>query len=85
MGNEGRNWSFPRLQNPICCMIQVAANKRFNADLFLKDLAASVAEVEAEPARYGEGMAKLYGVAATVPERSIITGLLEAYLDVVYL
>jgi sphinganine-1-phosphate aldolase len=85
MGNEQRNWSFPRLQNPICCMIQVAANKRFNADLFLKDLAASVAEVEAEPARYGEGMAKLYGVAATVPEKSIITGLLEAYLDVVYL
>jgi sphinganine-1-phosphate aldolase len=85
MGNEQRNWSFPRLQNPICCMIQVAANKRFNVDLFLKDLAASVAEVEAEPSRYGEGMAKLYGVAATVPEKSIITGLLEAYLDVVYL
>lgn len=85
MGTEERNWSFPRLQNPICCMIQVAANKRFNADLFLKDLAAAVAEVEAEPTRYGQGMAKLYGVAATVPERSIITGLLESYLDVVYL
>jgi len=85
MGAPGRDWSFPRLMNPISCMIQVAANKRFDVDLFLKDLADSVAEVENEPTKYGEGMAKLYGIAATVPERSIITDLLTSYLDAVFI
>jgi hypothetical protein len=92
---------------------KVGAKASFDAEAFLADLKSCVEEVLAEPGKYGEGMAKVYGkrilrvfcrftvinalnkpyhcfpnqllgMAASVPDRSIVDDLLKSYVDAVY-
>ena len=50
---------------------------------FVKDLQAAVAEVKNAPAAEG-GMAPVYGMAATLPLRGVVSNILKAYMDVLY-
>jgi glutamate/tyrosine decarboxylase-like PLP-dependent enzyme len=77
-----RRWSLNGLHHPpavhICTTLRhtqpgVAAQ-------FLADLRASVDEVKAGPAKEG-GMAPLYGMAATLPEREFVSDFLKVYMD----
>jgi hypothetical protein len=53
------------------------------AERFLADLRASVDEVRSQPAEK-EGMAPVYGLAATIPFRGMVQDLLKKYIDLLY-
>jgi hypothetical protein len=52
------------------------------ADRFESDLEASVEEVRAVPAAEDAGgLAPIYGLAASVPDRTLVSDFLKAYMD----
>jgi sphinganine-1-phosphate aldolase len=53
------------------------------ADRFLEDLRASVEHVRSNPSEKGT-MAPVYGMAATVPFRGLLSDLLKRYMDLLY-
>jgi glutamate/tyrosine decarboxylase-like PLP-dependent enzyme len=53
------------------------------AERFLEDLRAAVEHVRAHPQETGS-MAPVYGMAATVPFRGILSDLLKKYMDLLY-
>ena len=53
------------------------------AERLLADLADAVAEVRAQPEAEG-GMAPVYGMAATLPDRQIVADVLKTYMDLWY-
>jgi sphinganine-1-phosphate aldolase len=50
---------------------------------FLKDLKDSVALVKSNPNAFPDGLAPMYGMAASLPDRSIISDIGKTYLDAV--
>ncbi len=50
---------------------------------YLGDLRAAVAYVQAHPTEEG-GMAPVYGMAATLPFRGVVSDLLKRYMDLLY-
>lgn len=50
-------------------------------DTFLSDLRDSVQEVIDHPEWFEDGMAPIYGMAATMPDRSLVSELLTNYTD----
>ena len=50
------------------------------AERFLGDLDAAVAQVRSEPAS-ATGMAPVYGMAATLPDRGTVTTMLKGFMD----
>ena len=80
-----RGWSLNGLHKPAC--VHIAITQRHSqpgvAERFVQDLRAAVDEVKTQPAQSG-GMAPVYGLAGTVPARSMVGDLLERYMDVIY-
>ena len=80
-----RRWSLNGLHKPSC--FHIALTLRHTqpgvADRFIKDLKDSVAHVKANPGNK-EGLAPVYGLAATLPFRGMVSDILKKYLDVVY-
>lgn len=77
-----RHWSLNGLHHPpavhICTTLRhtqpgVAAK-------LLADLRESIDQVKTEPSKEG-GMAPLYGMAATLPERGVVSDFLKFYMD----
>ncbi len=80
-----RNWSLNGLHKPSCLHLCVTLRHTQPGivDRFLSDLQAAVAQVRENPGEKG-GMAPVYGMAATLPVRSIVGDLLARYLDALY-
>jgi sphinganine-1-phosphate aldolase len=81
----GRGWSLNGLHRPpaVHLCVTLRHTEPGVADRFLADLRASVAEAGSRPA--GEqGMAPVYGLAATLPFRGVVHDLLKRYLDLLY-
>jgi glutamate/tyrosine decarboxylase-like PLP-dependent enzyme len=80
MGTRG--WSLNGLHHPpavhICTTLRHAAPGV--AQRFVADLEASVAEVRTSPAAEG-GMAPVYGMAATLPDRGAVATMLKSFMD----
>ena len=80
-----RGWSLNGLHKPpavhICVTLRHA--QPGVAERFVDDLRASVAQVRADPNMKG-GMAPVYGLAATVPFRGLVSELLKRYMDLLY-
>lgn len=80
-----RGWNLNGLHHPpaihICVTLPHTAPGV--ADRFIADLRDAVAAVRREPRARG-GMAPVYGMAASLPFRGVISDLLRRYLDVVY-
>ena len=80
-----RKWSLNGLHNPPALHICVTLRHTLPgvADKFLKDLRSAVTHVQETP--QGEtGMAPIYGMAATLPFRGIVSDLLKKYIDLLY-
>lgn len=79
---SAKHWSLNGLHKPQA--VHLCTTLRHTqpgvAEQFLADLRASVDEVKAEPASEG-GMAPLYGMAATLPERGFVSDFLKMYMD----
>ena len=85
MENMGRRgWSLNGLQRPAAVHIAVTLRHTLPgvADRFLADLAASVAEVRANPG-VSTGMAPMYGMAASLPA-DVVHQVLAGYLDMLF-
>jgi sphinganine-1-phosphate aldolase len=57
------------------------ANQVGKAKEILKDLADSIEEVLANPTKYNDGAAAIYGLAASVPDRTAVAGLALLFVD----
>ncbi|OHD65130.1 MAG: sphingosine-1-phosphate lyase [Spirochaetes bacterium RBG_13_51_14] len=80
-----KGWSLNGLHRPSCVHICVTLRHALPgvAERFIKDLKAAVAHVKKNPGEKG-GMAPVYGMAATFPDRTAVTDMLDAYLDTLY-
>jgi glutamate/tyrosine decarboxylase-like PLP-dependent enzyme len=82
---SARGWSLTGLQRP--AGIHVSPTLRHAepgvAERFAADLKEAVAFVRENPDFMG-GMAPIYGLAATVPDRSLVHGMLQQVMDVYY-
>ncbi|MDH3398683.1 MAG: aminotransferase class V-fold PLP-dependent enzyme [Acidimicrobiia bacterium] len=80
-----RGWSLTGLQYPPALHVAVTLRHTQEgvAERFLDDLRWAVARVQEEPGS-AEGLAPVYGMAATVPARAIVSELLERYVDLLY-
>lgn len=83
MGDKG--YSLNGLHRPAC--LHIAVTLRHTQDgvkeRFIEDLKDAVAEVAAHPGQEG-GSAPIYGMAASIPVRSVVGDLLKSYMDAYY-
>jgi glutamate/tyrosine decarboxylase-like PLP-dependent enzyme len=84
-GMTDRKWSLNGLHKPTAVHLCVTLRHTQPgvADRFLADLKATVELVKAQPAAHG-GLAPIYGMAATIPFRGMVSELLKRYIDVLY-
>ncbi len=84
-GMERRGWRLTGLQFPPAVHIAVTLRHTVPgvAERFLTDLEAAVRDARKLPASEG-GMAPVYGMAASLPFRSMVDDLLRRYLDLLY-
>jgi sphinganine-1-phosphate aldolase len=80
-----RGWSLNGLHRPSCVHLCVTLRHTQPGvkERFAEDLQAAVAEVKSAPEAEG-GMAPVYGMAATLPLRGVVSNILKAYMDVLY-
>ena len=80
-----KQWALTGLLNPAAIHVSPTLRQaeRGVAERFVEDLKASVAYVRDTPNIEG-GMAPIYGLAASIPDRSIVHGLLKQVMDVYY-
>ncbi len=80
-----RQWSLNGLHRPPCVHICVTLRHTLPgvSERFLEDLKTAVEHVKSHPEEKG-GMAPVYGLAASIPDRSIVADLLEMYIDLLY-
>jgi hypothetical protein len=80
-----RQWALTGLQRP--AGIHVSPTLRHAqagvVERFVADLQESVAYVREHPGSEG-GMAPIYGMAATVPDRAVVHDLLKSFMDMYY-
>jgi glutamate/tyrosine decarboxylase-like PLP-dependent enzyme len=80
-----RGWSLNGLHKPTCVHLCVTLRQTQPgvAERFLRDLEAAIAHVKANPEEKGT-MAPVYGLAATMPLRGVVSDMLKRYLDLIY-
>jgi glutamate/tyrosine decarboxylase-like PLP-dependent enzyme len=80
-----RRWSLNGLHHPpaVHLCVTLPHTQAGVAERFLADLADSIAHVRAHPDEPG-GLAPVYGMAATLPLRGVISELLKRYIEVLY-
>jgi len=79
---SSRGWSLNPLQKPagIHLSVTLRHTQAGVSERFIEDLKAAVAQVKAHPSEHGSS-APLYGTAATIPMRGLVTDLLKRYID----
>jgi glutamate/tyrosine decarboxylase-like PLP-dependent enzyme len=80
-----KKWSLNGLHKPTCIHLCVTLRHTQPgvAERFLADLREAVEHVKAHPEEKGS-MAPVYGMAATLPLRGMVSDLLKKYLDVIF-
>jgi len=80
-----RTWSLNGLHRPRALHICVTLRHTQPgvAERFIGDLTEAVAQVRQHPKARG-GLAPVYGLAATLPFRGVVSDLLKQYLDLLY-
>lgn len=80
-----KHWNLNGLHKPACFHIALTLRhtQQGVAERFIHDLKESVAHVKANPGNK-EGLAPVYGMAASLPFRGMVSDILKKYLDVIY-
>jgi len=80
-----KKWSLNGLHKPTCVHICVTLRHTQPgvAERFIADLKEAVEHVKAHPEEKGT-MAPVYGMAATLPLRGMVSNLLKKYLDLIF-
>ncbi|KAJ1969498.1 Dihydrosphingosine phosphate lyase, partial [Dimargaris verticillata] len=79
-----KGWGLSVLQFPACVHFAFTLPSASMAEQFLIDLRDAVAQVKANPTHFGEGSAAIYGLATTVPDRSIVGDIARGFVDSLY-
>ncbi|KAI8055085.1 pyridoxal phosphate-dependent transferase [Syncephalis plumigaleata] len=80
-----RGWHLSSLQEPDAVHISCTLLTVKRADDFCKDLQAAVDEVRADPSLNKKGQAAIYGMAATIPDKSLIGEVAKGFVDALYI
>jgi len=80
---HSKGWNLNNLMNPNCIHICVTLRHINMVNEFLNDLTTSVATIVGNPNAFPGGNAGVYGLAATLPDRSIVKDMGVTYLDAV--
>ena len=85
-GMKNRGWSLNSLQFPVSAHICITTLHTLPgvADRFLNDVREITAEIMKNPGACDTGTAAVYGMAASIPDRSIVSELTGCYLDALY-
>jgi hypothetical protein len=80
-----RGWSLNGLHKPPALHVCVTLRHTQPgvAERLLSDLGAAVDDVRDDPAKEG-GMAPVYGMAASLPDRAAVADMLKVYMDLWY-
>ena len=80
-----KGWSLNGLHKPSCIHLCVTSRhtQSGEAERFIQDLKAAVAYVRANPEEKGS-IAPVYGMAATMPMRGVVSDMLKRYLDLIF-
>jgi len=80
-----KKWSLNGLHKPTCVHLCVTLRHTQPgvAERFLADLREAVEHVKGHPEEKGS-MAPVYGMAATIPMRGMVSDLLKKYLDLIF-
>jgi sphinganine-1-phosphate aldolase len=82
---SSRGWNLNVLQNPACLHICVTYANAGQAQQFLADLDASLEEVRTAPkGKFKDGSGAMYGMAASIPDKSLISQVSYSFLDALY-
>lgn len=83
---KSRGWNLNVLQNPPSIHLCVTyANADKAAINFVDDLQASVKEVQnAPPGKYKNGSGAIYGMASSIPDKSLVNQVAYGFLDTLY-
>ncbi|MEM8607426.1 MAG: aspartate aminotransferase family protein [Myxococcota bacterium] len=81
---DARGWHLNRNQFPSALHVMVTPAHVGVVDAMLEDLRLAVDEARAEPAGAAEGMAALYGAAAAMPDRGVVSEFAIGFMDEVY-
>jgi len=81
-----RGWGLNALQFPECIHLAVTRlqTEPGVADKFVQDVREATDIILADPDAAGGGSAAVYGMAASIPDRSIVSELAAVYLDSYY-
>ncbi len=81
-----KGWNINPLQFPSAFHICVTLMhvQEGVADAFLADLATAVGECMKLPDKSAEGMGVVYGMAQSIPDRSIVSDIACQYLNSIY-
>ncbi len=80
-----KKWSLNGLHKPpaVHLCVTLRHTQPGVAERFIDDLRAAVEYVRANPELPG-GMAPVYGMAATLPLRGVVSDMLKRYMDLLY-
>jgi len=80
-----KKWSLNGLHKPACVHLCVTLRHTQPgvAERFIRDLKEAVAFVKANPDEKGS-MAPVYGLAATMPMRGVVSDMLKRYIDLIF-
>lgn len=77
-----RGWTLDLLQKPNAIHICLTIRHVGREEKFLEDLKWACDRVRSHPQDFKEGLAPVYGMASELPDRSIVKGFIEGYLDI---
>jgi len=80
MGKKG--WHLNNLQHP--SSFHICVTRLTDPDDFINDLNEAVGEVLKNPKAKPRGSAAMYGMAATIPDKSIISDAVKIFIDTLY-
>eukprot|EP00088_Acartia_fossae_P057479 TRINITY_DN6706_c0_g1_i2.p1 TRINITY_DN6706_c0_g1~~TRINITY_DN6706_c0_g1_i2.p1 ORF type:complete len:484 (+),score=119.67 TRINITY_DN6706_c0_g1_i2:240-1691(+) len=83
---KARGWALNALQFPECVHLCVTRlhTEAGVADKFVRDVREATEIILRDPEAAGGGSAAVYGMAASIPDRSIVSELTAVYLDSLY-
>jgi len=85
-GLKTRGWALNALQFPACVHLCVTRchTKPGVAEKFIKDVTEITASIIANPGSSNAGSAAIYGMAASIPDRSVVDECTKVFIDCLY-
>ena len=53
-------------------------------EVFIADLLSTIEEVKQHPDKFKDGVGAIYGLAESIPDRSMVSDLAASFVDVLY-